>query len=329
MSRYTLYRSLGLDRSRDPQQLAAQLDQWLKMPDQDALRLEELRVARAILGDPWKRTEYDRRIDDPAAAPMSLAELTELAAWQQYPATPVWSQAAEPAVAPTVGQRQGYSAAQVVSAAPATAGRGAAAALGVLFLFLVLSLFLNWKKFTSSFSYEGVDFDYDIDQKGYGRLLADLAADGQSLDSTSEVLPFYLSGILLSLVLVLVGSGLLAMGKAPRSATVLAGVGGLVAALLAVLNMAANNMDDAMDYSEGAEDVVEAMLRDGELSTGLGCFIALATGILIIVAAGSAFVLVRRQQLAQSGYECPGNSGFGDHPDAAPISSHFASGNRI
>ncbi|AWT27057.1 hypothetical protein Csp1_23070 [Corynebacterium provencense] len=80
MSRYTLYRSLGLDRSRDPQQLAAQLDQWLKMPDQDALRLEELRVARAILGDPWKRTEYDRRIDDPAAAPMSLAELTELAA---------------------------------------------------------------------------------------------------------------------------------------------------------------------------------------------------------------------------------------------------------
>ncbi|MGO1634928.1 hypothetical protein ACTXKQ_05005 [Corynebacterium variabile] len=312
MSRYTLYNSLGLDRSLDPQQLAAQLDQWLKMPDLAPAQLAELQAARAILGDPVKRTEYDRRIDDPSAAEMSVAEMQELAGRTQYPATPSWSAAAAPTMVPTA------------SGSPVTVGRSSAAALGVLFLFLVLSLFLNWKKFTSSFSYGGEDFEYDVDQNGYGRLLDDLTSDGQLISGSSEILPFYLSGMLISLVLVLVGSVLLAMGKKPRAAAVLAGVGGLVAVLLSVLNMAGNNMDNVMDDSAGVEDIMDAMLRGGELSTGIGCFIALVAGILVIVVAGFAFLLVRRHQLARSGYEHPRSPGFGGHPDAAPTSPQFA-----
>lgn len=85
MSRYTFYSSLGLDRDRDPQQLAAQLDQWLKMPGLDRAQVAELQAARAILGNPVKRTEYDRRIDDPSAPDMTMAELQELAARQSAP----------------------------------------------------------------------------------------------------------------------------------------------------------------------------------------------------------------------------------------------------
>lgn len=85
MSRYTFYSSLGLDRDRDPQQLAAQLDQWLKMPGLDRAQVAELQAARAILGDPVKRTEYDRRIDDPSAPDMTMAEMQELAARQSAP----------------------------------------------------------------------------------------------------------------------------------------------------------------------------------------------------------------------------------------------------
>lgn len=85
MSRYTFYSSLGLDRDRDPQQLAAQLDQWLKMPGLDRAQVAELQAARAILGNPVKRTEYDRRIDDPSAPDMTMAEMQELAARQSAP----------------------------------------------------------------------------------------------------------------------------------------------------------------------------------------------------------------------------------------------------
>nr|WP_286981024.1 hypothetical protein [Corynebacterium sp. UBA5992] len=40
----------------------------------------ELQAAHAILGNPSKRGMYDRRIDDPAAPPMTVAEMQALAA---------------------------------------------------------------------------------------------------------------------------------------------------------------------------------------------------------------------------------------------------------
>lgn len=331
MNRYTFYSSLGLDRGRDPQQIAAQLDQWLKMPGLEPQRRAELQVARAILGDPMKRTEYDRRIDDPAAPEWSAAEMHELVARQASPVTPGWpefaaptgSPMAAPTGAPAPGRQPAYSTV-AAAGSPVRAVRGAAAALGVLFLFLVLSLFLNWKKFTSSFSYEGSAYDFDFEQIGYGRTLSDFAVDGQSLYSMSEINSFYLSGMLICLVLVLVGSVLLAMGKAPRTAVVTAGVGGLAIVFLAVLNLAVNNMEGLMEDSAGQEDVTAAMLRGGELSTGLGCFIALAAGILVIVVAGFAAVAAHRQRSAQPGYVYVANTGFGDFPDTAATSPQFA-----
>lgn len=58
----TLYESLGLDCEDDALRIAAQLDQWLKVPGLSSGRQAELVVARVILGDPVVRAEYDRLV---------------------------------------------------------------------------------------------------------------------------------------------------------------------------------------------------------------------------------------------------------------------------
>lgn len=64
-----LYRNLDLDRSKTPAELAAELSDRLRGVSWDDKALhEQLTVARKILGDPTKRTMYDRRLDDPAAS---------------------------------------------------------------------------------------------------------------------------------------------------------------------------------------------------------------------------------------------------------------------
>ncbi|MGX1739694.1 hypothetical protein ACWIB8_11125 [Corynebacterium flavescens] len=77
---YTLYQSLGLDRSLPPEALAAQIESMLAQPGLEAYRAGELQAAHAILGNPSKRGMYDRRIDDPVAPPMTVAEMQALAA---------------------------------------------------------------------------------------------------------------------------------------------------------------------------------------------------------------------------------------------------------
>jgi hypothetical protein len=81
MGHYDLYSSLGLDRWAPPDALAAELDRriaWAQTGNPSAL--DELHCARAILGDPGRRTTYDRMLDNPAGPPVTTDTLRQLAA---------------------------------------------------------------------------------------------------------------------------------------------------------------------------------------------------------------------------------------------------------
>lgn len=79
MRTFDFYASIGLDRAKPPGQLAADIDWALTAPGLDAGQIDQLRTARAILGDPARRAIYDRHLDDPAAGPLGVEELRQLA----------------------------------------------------------------------------------------------------------------------------------------------------------------------------------------------------------------------------------------------------------
>lgn len=81
MSGYNLYQTLHLDRSRPPQQLAAELSARLAGAAPGSPEYHELQTAQAILGDATRRTMYDRRLDDPTAD-VTVPELQQLATMQ-------------------------------------------------------------------------------------------------------------------------------------------------------------------------------------------------------------------------------------------------------
>lgn len=80
MAHYDLYRSIGLDRSKDPQTLAHELDQRIQSGNAtNPGGVEELRIARNILGDPQRRTMYDQRLDHPYSPEITVDALRDLA----------------------------------------------------------------------------------------------------------------------------------------------------------------------------------------------------------------------------------------------------------
>ncbi|MCT1684096.1 hypothetical protein M3A74_04600 [Corynebacterium appendicis] len=80
MAHYDLYNSLGLDRSADPATLGAELNQRINSGvATNPGGMEELRIAREILGDPQRRSLYDQKLDDPNAPEINIAALRELA----------------------------------------------------------------------------------------------------------------------------------------------------------------------------------------------------------------------------------------------------------
>lgn len=80
MPHLDLYATYGLDRSRDPATLAAELDRRIGTSwGDDAEQVNGLRIARAVLGDAGRRVRYDRQLDDPSAPPITMADLETLA----------------------------------------------------------------------------------------------------------------------------------------------------------------------------------------------------------------------------------------------------------
>lgn len=86
MAHYDLYRSIGLDRSKDPDTLARELDQRIRSGNAtNPGGVEELQIARNILGDPGRRTMYDQRLDNPQAPEITVDALRGLAGAHQKP----------------------------------------------------------------------------------------------------------------------------------------------------------------------------------------------------------------------------------------------------
>lgn len=194
--------------------------------------------------------------------------------------------------------------------APATparsgAGRGYAAALGLLVVLGVASLFLNWKKFTSTFDYRGSNFVIKVVQGGYGDVTYDMTVDGEVTPTDHSVEPLYLITMILALALLVVGAVLISLSKARRTGTFLAALGGVLLIGVALLNMIVNDADSMLEEaSEGQIELYLAFLRGGELSTGIGCFLALTVGILAVVVAGFALFAMRSRRAEQ---QFPGN----------------------
>ena len=81
MAHYDLYQALNLDRSKAPDEISAELSERLEKNELDNIGgREEVEIARAILGDPQKRTAYDSRLDDPNAPEVDVNALRQLAA---------------------------------------------------------------------------------------------------------------------------------------------------------------------------------------------------------------------------------------------------------
>ncbi len=80
MAHYNLYESLGLDRTKDPATLAGELDERINSGvATNPGGMEELNIARSILGDPQRRSLYDQKLDDDTAPEINIAALRDLA----------------------------------------------------------------------------------------------------------------------------------------------------------------------------------------------------------------------------------------------------------
>lgn len=80
MAHYDLYNSIGLDRSLDSAALAGELDQRINSGvATNPGGMEELRIARSILGDSQRRGLYDQKLADVNAPDINIAALRDLA----------------------------------------------------------------------------------------------------------------------------------------------------------------------------------------------------------------------------------------------------------
>ncbi|GAB3086231.1 hypothetical protein [Corynebacterium aquatimens] len=80
MAHYDLYNSLRLDRSKDTTALASEIDQRIATGQMDNEGgLEELQIARKILGDPGRRHLYDAKLSGPSDPEITVSELRSLA----------------------------------------------------------------------------------------------------------------------------------------------------------------------------------------------------------------------------------------------------------
>lgn len=80
MAHYDLYSTLGIDRSLDSVSIAAYLDNiQFQGTFTNSGGLEEIRIARAILGDQYRRSMYHSRLYDPHAPEITVDALRDLA----------------------------------------------------------------------------------------------------------------------------------------------------------------------------------------------------------------------------------------------------------
>lgn len=80
MAHYDLYESLGLDRTKDTATLAAELDERIRSGNTwNQAGIDELQVARAVLGNASRRSAYDHKLLNPNAPAITIDSLRRLA----------------------------------------------------------------------------------------------------------------------------------------------------------------------------------------------------------------------------------------------------------
>lgn len=81
MAHYNLYDSLNLETSSSSEEIASELDVRIQEGNLDNLGgIEEVKLAKQILGDPEKRAKYDERLADASAPDITVDKIRELAA---------------------------------------------------------------------------------------------------------------------------------------------------------------------------------------------------------------------------------------------------------
>lgn len=119
MAHYDLYNALGLDRSMDTNAIASDLDQRIASGHAtNSGGMEELKIARKILGDSGRRDLYDKKLNDPSAPDIDVAALRDLAN-ANIPSSGGGAHAA-----PAAGGSTSYSAPQSQQASSAPFGQG-------------------------------------------------------------------------------------------------------------------------------------------------------------------------------------------------------------
>src|SRR5699024_11383754 len=81
MAHYNLYDSLNLDINASSDDIVSILEKRIQEGNLDNLGgLEEVKLAKEILGNPEKRAKYDARLQDPSAPDITVDSIRDLAA---------------------------------------------------------------------------------------------------------------------------------------------------------------------------------------------------------------------------------------------------------
>ncbi|MEH0147167.1 hypothetical protein V6D40_05730 [Corynebacterium sp. Q4381] len=133
MAHYNLYDSIGLDSSKDTAALAAEIDERIRSGNTwNRGGIEELQVARAVLGNASRRAAYDHKLSDPHAPDVTVDSLRRLAnvnfdanpAAPAYQYSPSTTQPASPAPAPETKKRPVWPWIAAAAGVLAAAGGG-------------------------------------------------------------------------------------------------------------------------------------------------------------------------------------------------------------
>ncbi|MGP5653907.1 hypothetical protein [Candidatus Corynebacterium faecigallinarum] len=311
MSGYDLYQSLGLSRAHPPEQLATELDRQISdlraqgVQDSDP-RLDEVLIARSVLGDAGRRTEYDRALD---AAPGTAAEadVPWIKALAQRSAG--WDMAGGNSAGNGAGNGAGSGGANVLAAIDRfLTPLPLAAVSGLLTVLAFITFFFNWGKVTMTDGPATLTFTIT----GFGSASMDMSGFGNLF--LSDTRPGYTLLSLVILILLVVGTVLLGLTRDTRFGALLVAVAGGLLTLYGVW---------ALFTKLGADDLFGGEEDFGSLpspSVGAGAVLGLIVGVLTL-AVGVLVVLRLQGSLLPQAW----TSGKAASGSAAPVPQDAAS----
>jgi hypothetical protein len=282
MSGYNLYESLGLSRAHPPEELARQLDQRAAelrsqgLTDQSP-QVDEVLIARTVLGDATKRTEYDRALDA-AAGTAPEADVPWIRELAQRSAAGNWSAAAAGPAGPSFPEALDRLITPLTVAV--TAVVLAVATFGVFFF--------SWGQ--AKISEDGATLHLSVN--GFGN--ATMEANVYGSMSASDTRPLYTVISLVILVIFVVAAVLLAVTRDGRFGALLLAVTG---GLLALYGLWALITKLAAEDTLGGEENFGSHLPT---SVGTGSILGLILGLLTLLVGVTAVLRMRGPLLPQA-----------------------------